>query len=669
MTRRLVQLSVLFVLAAPAFARAADPVFVTSQVGKEGLDRAGTEPRIAVGPDNTRYVSTNEGVNDVEGWPFKVFSSVDGGLSWQETSPGNPPPQRAATIDTDVVTMPTGRILASELDYGGLNFPSAYSDDQGQTWNESRGATELTDQDRQWFAVGPVPKGSTQPPVYLLYHNFASGIPQHNMWVSTSNDGGATFGPPVPTAQPGSEAYQDLQCSDSGGPSSITVNPDTGHIYVVFTTRAGNGNPAGLDLGGCAATPLEFNIVNGTRVWVADSATGAPGTWHDSLAVDRSKEGNVVSQQLAYGALDNKGNFYVAYPESPKAYPDLTGTGVKLTWQTPNSDGVLDGKWSDPAVLVPQTSDNGSDLVHIVAGDPGSIAVAYYKSETVPGAKAPVWYTHILQSFDAMSPTPHVNDYKVTDIPAYQWTASEMMGICSDPSDPTGGIKNGLSCDRSTDVWGISLDAQCRVMAVWPAFGAANMNGSTNQKDAAIANNRNGTFTTTQVDGPGLCASPRSLPGGSQAVPFKSTSTTTTKPGSGGTGTGSCTDKTPPVSHVVGRVRASRKRVRMHGLATDRGCGVKGAAAKRRVRSMSVAIGRRLANRKCRFLRGNGKFGPQVSCLRTTYIVAKGTSSWRFSLKAKLPRGRYVVWTRGFDVANNIERKNRKRNLERFRVR
>src|SRR3954471_18927668 len=374
-------------LALPTMASAAEPTYNTVK-----LDDANgsTEPRIAVGRDDARWAVTNGAGGEI------VYVSRDKGQTWAKTE--GLPPQKLASIDTDIVTMPTGRILSSELDYGGLNFPTGYSDDQGKTWTESVGATELADQDRQWFAVGPVPKGSpqgTQPPVYLLYHNFASGIPQHNMWVATSNDGGATFGPPVPTAQPGSEAYQDLQCSDSGGPSSITVNPDTGHIYVVFTTRAGKVPGTGVDSGGCGASvfgPLEFNIVNGTRVWVADSATGAPGTWHDSLAVDRSDTGQVVSQQLAYGALDNKGNFYVAYPESPKPYPDLTGSGVKLTWQAPNAAGVLDGKWSDPAVLVPQTSDNGSDLVHIVAGDPGSIAVAYFKSEAVPGALAPVWY-------------------------------------------------------------------------------------------------------------------------------------------------------------------------------------------------------------------------------------------------------------------------------------
>jgi len=217
------------------------------------------------------------------------------------------------------------------------------------------------------------------------------------------------------------------------------------------------------------------------------------------------------------------------------------------------------------------------------------------------------------------------------------------------------GVYAGLRCSRSTDVWGIALDAQCRVMATWPT--------------AIPTEHNRATYVTTQTDGDTLCASPRSLPGGSQAAPFK-TGGASSKPGAGskGNGTTGCTDRTPPVSHVVGRVRATRKQLTMHGVATDRGCGFKGAAAKRRVRSMSVAIGRRLANRKCRFLRGDGKFGPQRSCLRTQYLVAKGTSSWRFTFKAKLPRGRYVVWSRGVDVANNVERKNRKRNLERFKV-
>src|SRR5947209_13784647 len=358
-----------------------------------------TEPRITVAPDGTRYLDTNDtSGNEV------VYRSVDEGNSWVKT-PGSPP-QASATIDVDVIAMPTGRILASELDTAGLNFPTGTSDDGGKTWTESIGP-RLADQDRQWFASGP--PGSNK--AYLLFHNFASGVAQHNMWVSTSSDGGKTFGPPVPTAQPGSDAYTDLQCSDSGGPSDIAVQP-SGRIWVFFTTRAGMVAPGGPDFGGCFAQPLEFNIVNATRVWVATSPDGTPGSWKDYLAVDDAASGQVVSMQLAYGALDNQGGVYVAYPESPKPYPDIGGAAIKLVYQKQDPAGDLPGQWSKPITLVPPRPDGslGTTLVHLAVGDPGKIAVAYFRAAAVPGAPKPVWYTHVLHSLNVLDADPTLAD-------------------------------------------------------------------------------------------------------------------------------------------------------------------------------------------------------------------------------------------------------------------
>src|SRR4051794_10048677 len=524
MSPRIVALFVAL-LATPSAAFAADPTFVTTKLPDSGSRQ---EPRIAVAPDGSRYAVALDKTDSIS----QVWRSVDGGLSFQKT-PADPP-QEAATIDVDVVTLPSGRILSSELDTGGLNFPTGYSDDGGKTWKQSVGANTLVDQDRQWFAVGPVPKGSpagTQAPVYLLYHNLASGVAQHNMWVSKSSDGGATFGPPVPIAQPGSDAYQDLQCSDSGGPSNITVNPKTGVIYAIYTTRAAP-TPVGADAGGCGAPvfgqPVEFNIVNGTRVWVASSKTGDPGTWSNSLAVDDAVSGQVVSMQLAYGALDNGGNVYIAYPESPNAYPDLEGAAIKLTWQKPDADGNLPGKWSKPSTLVPAVPHDansmvgGADLVHLIAGDPGKIAVAYFYGDPLKGPLASTktpYYSYILESFDAQSPTPHVKTYKVSDIPAYNWSTSGMMGLCARALQTpiVGGVYAGLACTRSTDVWGIAADAQCRVMSTWPVSDGTGT-GATN----GLPNSTGGTFVTTQTDGPTLCGSSADLPGGSQAVSFQS---------------------------------------------------------------------------------------------------------------------------------------------------
>jgi hypothetical protein len=308
----------------------------------------------------------------------------------------------------------------------------------------------------------------------------------------------------VPITTPGSDAWSDLQCADSGGPSNITVNPKTGRIYAFFTTRAADvQGPAGpsVDAGGCGASalqpPLEFNIVNGTRVWVSTSPDGTPGSWQNTIAVDDSKTLQVVSQQLAYGALDNTGGVYVAYPESPKPYPDLTGSAVKLVWQDPDASGNLDKTaWSKPVTLVPATEGfNGADLVHLAVGDPGKIAVGYFKAQgggpnNVP---EPVWKPHVLQSLDVRSVDPHVTDIDVSGgVNAYKWSASKMMGICA-AAGPAQGVQNGLTCSRSTDVWGIAMDKECRVSIVWPT-GRGGSGG-------ALA----GTYVSTQKSGPVLC--------------------------------------------------------------------------------------------------------------------------------------------------------------------
>src|SRR3954470_2630603 len=505
------------VFAAPA--RAADAPLDLTTVRLGGIDGSGTEPRVTVAPDDTRYAITSASRARAAG--ALVFQSTDGGQTWQQT-PGRPV-QRQASIDVDIVAMDTGRLLASELDYAGLNFPSSISDDRGKTWTETSGSTELADQDRQWFAVDKNRDGDKKPTVYLLYHNLGSGFANHNMWVSRSDDGGETFGPPVPTTQPGDDAYADLQCADSGGPSNIQVNPRTGRIYVFFTTRAGENG--GADFGGCAAQPIEFNIVNATRVWVASSADGSPGSWQKSKAVDDSGSGQIVSMQLAYGALDTNGGVYVAYPESPGQYPELSGAAVKLRFQDPDKDGLLaDDKWSRPVTLVPPGPANpkagGTNLVHLVAGDPGKVAVAYYKGVPVSGQPKPIWYTHLLYSLDVRSSSPTVVDQQVSDVPTHRWTASEMMGLCTDPNDPTAGIQNGVNCDRSTDVWGIALDQSCRLSITWPTAGKGQKGTTEKTADApAVPGSAPGTYVTTQTGGPSLCA-PGSLPSsGASAAP------------------------------------------------------------------------------------------------------------------------------------------------------
>src|SRR5439155_26247018 len=118
-----------------------------------------------------------------------VFGSADGGQTFKKTA-SPPAGQTMPTPDTDIVVLPSGRIIASEPDDAGINFPTSYPDDDGKTRTASQGATQLADQDRQWFAYGPKDKSTGEYPVYLLFHNLATGQAQHNMFVSTSTDSG-----------------------------------------------------------------------------------------------------------------------------------------------------------------------------------------------------------------------------------------------------------------------------------------------------------------------------------------------------------------------------------------------------------------------------------------------------------------------------------------------
>jgi hypothetical protein len=440
---------------APSLAGPAGPRFTTVRLPGTG---GSAEPRVAVGPDGTRWAVTS----DPSGTEL-VFRSADG-VHWTRVS--TPGGQQLPTIDVDVAVLPTGRVITSELDTVGLRFINTYSDDRGRTWTSSAGGT-LADTDRQWFAVGP------RNTVYLLWHNLLSGTAQHNMWVQTSTDGGATFGPPVPVTHPGTQAYLDLQCADSGGPSGISVNRRTGQVYVFFGTRSS-------PVGGCAAQPPEVNIVAANRAWVVTAPAGqttSPLAWKESLAVDDSASGRVVGMQMQGGAVDDAGNVYVAYPESPRPYPDYDGAAIRLVHAPADLS-----RWSRP-ITVAAAGGAGHILPLVVAGDAGRVAVTYYT-----GVADRSWRSDAAFVLDALAARPHVQQLRLSrDVEVERGTASQLMGACLSGPEAT---LNGFACDRSSDVNGLTADACGRVLAIWPAQ----------------AGDAKGTYVSQQSGGPRLRA-------------------------------------------------------------------------------------------------------------------------------------------------------------------
>lgn len=418
-----------------------------------------SEPRIAVDPrTDARYAVANLVSGDA-----KVFVSRDG-RGFRPVA-GDIPGQVSPTIDLDVVVLPSGRLIANELD-STFTFATGYSDDGGRTWTASRGIPY--DIDRQWLAAGP--RGQ----VYLVYHNFVSGLtPLHEVLVQTSTDGGATFGVPVPVALPTDQEALDLGCGDSTGPSGIAVDQRTGRIYVAVATRT---SPV---LGGCGKTVLEqpgFNVVPSNRVWVATSPDGSLGSWTTSLAVDTSKTGEYVALQYASIAVDRSGSVYLAYTQSVR--PGDYTSAVRYRTATAGLRA-----WGRP-VEVPGTR-GGSLFAHVVAGDRGRIALSWLAAHR-DGTY--FWYPQLAVTTDALGRAPGFVRAQLSRFPSHTGTPAAMSAACG--SGPLSGIQQGLLCGRFLDNFGMAVDRRGHAMVVWPAVAAA-------QGDAKA-----GTYVVTQTGGP-----------------------------------------------------------------------------------------------------------------------------------------------------------------------
>jgi len=325
--------------------------------------------------------------------------------------------------------------------------------------------------------------------------------------VMTSTDGGATFGVPVPVASPPQQDWEDLQCADSGGPSNIFYDKASNRVFVVFGTRSS-------PVGGCAAQPVEINVVAANRVWVVSAPadqTTLPTSWKPHLAVNDTGTGaggasHITGMQLAPGASDSAGNVYVAYPESINDYPDYDGASIKVVHAS-RSD--LD-HWSAPSVVA-APGGPGNVLPHIVAGAPGKVDVAYYRG--VKSGSTLKWYSMAAQSLNELSSAPSWTHVQLSSIVVEpNQTASQLMGACMQGQQAT---LNGFVCGRAADVYGIALTKCGSLVLTWPAQASLPTDG---------------TYVAQQTGGPtlGLC---KSATGTS-----KSSSGDTTTGATGGTG-------------------------------------------------------------------------------------------------------------------------------------
>ncbi|MEA2445439.1 MAG: hypothetical protein QOJ12_2731, partial [Thermoleophilales bacterium] len=304
----------------------------------------------------------------------------------------------------------------------------------------------------------------------------------------------------------------------------------------------------------------------------------------------------------------------------------------------------------------------GHQLVHIAAGDPGQLSLAYFTGEAQAQGK-PAWFIDHSQTQDGFAAKPTFESQRLSNVKTYRYTASEMMAACSDPSDPAQGIENGFVCNRSTDVWGIALDQSCQTVIAWPT-------GASDQTDESP--DQLGTYVSTQTAGPGLCE-----PGFARTVPGSTEPAGGSSAGTGGGGSpaaSGCPDRRPPVSRARSRdLRASRSGVSLRGRSRDPGCissnTVSGAGHVARVDVSIAKVRGKGAGANCRFVRQDGTLTQARNCRRPVLLPARGLERWNFSLRATLARGHYRAVVRAVDRARNKERPAKGRNIVLFEVR
>lgn len=212
-------------------------------------------------------------------------------------------------------------------------------------------------------------------------------------------------------------------------------------------------------------------------------------------------------------------------------------------------------------------------------------------------------------------------------------------------------------------------DALTRAVVTPPANGSL---GALDQATASIAYTSsdgftgNDSFTFRATDGSSNNSSPAAVsitvvaPGSPDApLPDPGDPSDPGDPGTGDPGTGPPVVNGGPDSDIASIKKKVRRRKlkRFKGIATD-------DSGLQRVDVSLV----RLTGKRCFTLKAGGGFSRRVrngSCKPTRFLPAAGTAKWTFKLKRRLPRGRYVLYSRAVDTSalgeTRFSRKDRNR--------
>jgi hypothetical protein len=619
MRRLSLVLSVAVLAALPASAHAVQfshPIFVDKQL-------AGGEPLVATdGHHQTLVYTSHEGTTHLyqpgffSPLPFgvnyrnqvNIWTSDDNGATWQRTGVAGfsaDPTKSNGFSDPDLTVDESGRIYNTGINL--VNDSVFSSQDGGKNWD--RGNPNCHNGDRPWLAGG-------KPNEVFLATNTAENTLSHQIFQST--DGGNT-------------------CSATGIPDQGTTSDGkldyTGDGKIYYSRRSDR-----------LIEPIAYVDHTNPGPYVALGV----GTWNrgDAQFTAHKAVDTTMYAHWPAIALDAADNVYMVYDDNPTVSGTKGGCGGGPT-PAPNSIKMVVSRdfgqtWSAP-VTIAHPAGARVFWPWIAAGDEGKVSVVWYQSDRVADldcqdANISIFESHIM---NATAPQPTLDTVNAAERPIHV---------------------NGSVCQGGTTCVAEMKDRR---------LGDFFTNGVDNRGCVLIASG-----DTTQSDpttGQPLAISlPIFLRQTSGAPLTGNGSCDASRSASTAAGRGQCRDRVAPVSHLRRRnVHGNRRLVRLLGTSSDRGCAATAAANARKghVQAVYVSIAKVKGRHGCRFLNKRKKLEKLRNCRRPTLFKAHGTTKWRFSIHARLPRGRYRVVARGLDASGNKEKPHKPRNQSAFTVR
>jgi len=429
-----------------------------------------TEPYIAIDQsDGTVWVAWQAGGSH-------AARSDDGGRTFVQTpeagvfgrdigdvdiAVGGPTPCTTGDVEliAGTVCLPgTHRVYLSSIsEVAPLQIKLAYTDDRGANWTINPTAVANPSLvDRPWLAVYASKTSANHDQVYIAYHDFSVS----QVWVATSNNGGAVFGLSVDVFATDPRAQTSTFCNSI--PSGVEVDRETGEVYVLWITSGLVENTTG----GCNITQNE----NFHDVWMAHSATGLLWDDHEVFNGPATSNSDDIFATLAVddsGIAGVGGNVYATFPDN------LRGAQIFDTWFTHSSD--KGASWAGPALA---NSDKGTHFFPwIAAGSSGRVDFIWLNSPdyTPTDAEQSPWYVTFAQTTNGTSATPKFNQSGASS------SVMHVGGICT----------NGIFCTVNSgnrdlaDSISIAIDRGGSAGLVWTDQGRV-LHGPTHIQYACI---------------------------------------------------------------------------------------------------------------------------------------------------------------------------------------